>query len=102
MSRYALTAAAMLVPLAALAAAPAEARIRCVKGYQIVNGQPISTPYCQDALVADVARDHGSRVSADAIRNNPNLKRRVCRFVGSDIRVTEACMNENVIPHISR
>ena len=40
------------------AAAPAEAKIVCVKGYQIVNGSPIATPYCQDTLVAQVAAEH--------------------------------------------
>lgn len=97
MRRFAVKAGMLLLPLSAFAIAPAEARIACHNGYQIVNGQPISTPYCQDELVATVARQHGSRVSADAIRYNPNLKRHVCRFVSNDFRVTEACANENSI-----
>ena len=97
MIRHSIKACLLVLPLALFAGAPAEARIACHKGFQIVNGQPISTPYCQDALVAAVAQQRGSRVSADAIRNNPNLKRRVCRFVSSDPRLTEACANENSI-----
>jgi hypothetical protein len=61
---------------------------------QLVNGSYISTPYCQDALVAHVARQHGMNVSDGAIRNNPNLKRTACRLVYADIRVSEACALE--------
>lgn len=89
-------ALAALLPLALIAAAaPAEARIRCVDGNQVVNGSLIATPYCQDNLVGKVAREHGLRVSDSEIRNNPNTKRHVCRFVGRDIRLTTACVNEN-------
>lgn len=76
-------------------AAPAEARIKCVNGFQIVNGSPISTPYCQDNLVAQVAREHGMKVSEAEVRSNPNFKRHVCQFVGRDIRVYQACIDAN-------
>ncbi|MCC7252548.1 hypothetical protein [Hyphomicrobium sp.] len=88
--------AALALPLAAFGMAPpAEARIRCENGYQIVNGSPISTPYCQDALLGRVARARGWKVSDAAIRNNPNLKRHVCQHVGRDIRVYMACIDAN-------
>ena len=75
--------------------APANARsIKCANGYQLVAGNYIATPYCQDALLAQVAREHGMRASADRIRYNPNYKREVCRLVGNDIRVSEHCLNE--------
>jgi hypothetical protein len=74
-----------------LAAAPAEARIRCDGNYQIINGQPHATPYCQDENLAQVARTYGMRVSGSAMRNSPSEKQRVCQFIGSDIRVREAC-----------
>jgi hypothetical protein len=91
-----LCTAAILAALPLLGASgPAEARIKCLKGDQIVNGAPLATPYCQDELVAVVARQHGVTVSANEIRNNPNTKRRVCAFVGRDIRLTTACVNEN-------
>lgn len=81
---------------AALAmAAPAEAAIKCKGGYQLVQGNLISTPYCQDGLLAAVARQYGFRTSAAAIRNNPNHKREICRFVGRDIRVQENCITAN-------
>lgn len=84
------------MPLAAVMGAPsAHARIKCVNGNQIVQGAPLATPYCQDELVAQVAREHGMRVSGRAVRNNPNLKRDVCRFVGRDIRIQLACIDAN-------
>jgi hypothetical protein len=86
----------LAIPLAFVGAAgPAEAGIKCVDGNQVVNGSLIATPFCQDALVAQVARQHGFKVSEAEIRNNPNTKREVCRFVGRDIRLTTACVNEN-------
>ena len=84
------------LPLVALAAgaAPAEARIVCKNGFQAVGGDLIATPYCQDALLAQVAREYGMSASPARVRNNPNYKREVCRFVGSDIRGYEHCMQE--------
>src|SRR5690606_27014581 len=72
---------------------PAEAAIRCEDGYQIVQGNPLATPYCQDELLAKVAREYGMKARAAAIRNNPNYKREVCRLVGRDIRVQNTCIN---------
>jgi hypothetical protein len=90
--------AALALPLAVLTAAqPAHAKIKCVNGNQIVNGSPIATPYCQDELVAHVAREHGMTVSAAAIRNNPNLKRNVCQLVGHDNRIYIACIDANSV-----
>jgi hypothetical protein len=74
-----------------MAAAPADARIRCDGNYQIINGQPHATPYCQDEHLAQVARSYGLSVSGSAMRNSPSEKQRVCQFLGSDIRVREAC-----------
>jgi len=78
-------------------AGPADARIKCVDGFQIVSGSPIATPYCQDELVAVVAREYGMKVSAAAIRNNPNLKRNVCQHVGRDNRIYIACIDANSV-----
>lgn len=80
-----------LLAVAMPGALPAEARIVCRDGAQLVAGSYISTPYCEDELLAVVAREYGLRHSADAIRSNPNLKRHVCRFVGHDIRVSQNC-----------
>lgn len=86
-----LSAAAAMTGFLAAAPGVAAAGIRCEGSFQIVNGQPISTPFCRDANLAVVARQYGLKVSAAAIRNNPDAKLEVCRIVGRDIRVTEAC-----------
>lgn len=78
-----------------MASGPAAAAIKCENGYQRVQGNLISTPYCQDALLAAVARQYGFKTSAAAIRQNPNHKREICRFVGRDIRVQENCITAN-------
>jgi hypothetical protein len=83
----------LLLALAVMPMAPAHARIRCHDGYQVVRGQEIVTPYCQDEHVAAVARSYGMRVSGSTMRNNPNEKARVCRFIGHDLRVKTACQN---------
>jgi hypothetical protein len=75
--------------------APAEAGIACVKGFQKVQGNWMSTPYCQDAYVAQVAREYGFSASAEAVRNNPMFKQRLCRFIGQDIRIKESCDEVN-------
>jgi hypothetical protein len=76
---------------------PVEAKITCSNGNQLVNGSWIVTPYCQDELVARVARQYGVRASAAHIRNNPNYKRHVCRLIGQDIRIKQSCQEVN--PH---
>jgi hypothetical protein len=68
---------------------PADAKIECRKGTQRVQGEWLVTPYCQDAYLAEVAREYGLKASAAAIRNNPNFKREVCLIVGHDIRVQQ-------------
>ncbi len=76
---------------------PAQAGgIKCINGFQIVKGARLATPYCQDNLLAQVAREYGSRVSAKTIRNNPNEKRNVCRLIGQDIRVKHNC--DTILP----
>ena len=73
-------------------ARPADAKIECHKGAQRVQGEWLVTPYCQDAYLAEVAREYGVKASAPAIRNNPNLRREVCLIVGNDIRVQQTCI----------
>lgn len=74
-----------------LSSATAEAKIVCREGFQVVNGQEISTPYCNDGLIAQVAREYGVKVSEETVRNSPSSRNEVCRFVGSDIRVQHYC-----------
>lgn len=73
---------------------PAEAVIACHEGYQTVAGQQISTPYCNDAYLAQVAREYGAKATADAVRGNPAFKNELCRFVGSDPRISNYCPDD--------
>ncbi len=75
----------------ALTGGSAEARIACDGPHQIVGGQSISTPYCQDNHLAEVARAYGMRVSAAAVRSSPSVKAQACRLAGYDNRVQTAC-----------
>ena len=70
----------------------AEAGIRCNGPWQIVQGNQISTPYCGDNYLAKVVRGYGSKVSARAIRQNPNTKREICQWIGHDTRVQDICI----------
>ena len=72
------------------AAGGAQAAIVCHDQWQVWGGQEISTPYCNDAYFAKVARGHGFKVTDDQIRNDPSLSE-VCRWAGSDIRIQDYC-----------
>ncbi|MGB3719070.1 MAG: hypothetical protein DIU63_11385 [Proteobacteria bacterium] len=71
---------------------PADAKIVCRGAFQIVNGQPIATPYCEDSNLAQVAREYGIAVTARQVRQSPSVKARVCRLIGHDNRVQSACI----------
>ena len=85
-----------MLPVAIIAAglaasvSPALA-INCKGQYQIIKGQELATPYCQDNYLAKIARQYGMHVSDATIRNNPNKKAEVCRFMGFDTRVSNIC-----------
>lgn len=86
----------LMVGISVLASAilltrPAAARIRCEGEFQIVGGQKLATPYCEDDNLAQVARAYGSKVSGEAVRRSPLLKTEVCRFIGDDLRVKDTC-----------
>lgn len=85
-------AALLAVSASLMMASPADARIRCDGRFQIVKGQSLSTPYCEDEYLATVARGYGVRVSGQAVRNDPSVKANVCRFVGGDPRVQDICI----------
>lgn len=88
-------AAIAIAGLGALQATdPAVAAIRCNKGFQLVQGSEISTPYCQDEYLAEVAREFGIRTSGARIRRDWSHKRQVCRLIGQDIRIQNACISE--------
>lgn len=83
--------AASFLIAGAPAALAAPSAIHCRGEFQNVDGQWISTPYCQSSNLAQVARDHGMRVSARQIRQNPEKKSEVCNLVGADNRVSDYC-----------
>jgi len=84
------------VAVAAIVAAMPAGAVDCANGYQRVEGNMIATPYCQDELLADVAREYGIPATGSKIRNNPNYKKEVCRTVYNDIRVQTNCLNAGV------
>ena len=86
-----LASLALASGLIVLAQPGAEARIVCDGNFQIVNGLPVSTPYCREMTLARVARTYGWRVSDDAIRYSESTKAQVCRAIGYDNRVQEVC-----------
>ena len=75
----------------ALLGTEAEARIICNDDYQVVNGQEISTPYCNDNYVAAIARKRGMKVTDEAVRNDPSIKEGICLWIGRDHRIREYC-----------
>lgn len=87
-------AAAVLAVLAA--AAPASAAIKCRDGAQLIQGNWLATPYCQDKLLFEVANARGFKTSFAAIRENPNHKKELCRFLFTDIRVQMTCLDAGV------
>ena len=94
MRRFVFIVASLIVglTLASVRTDPALSKIRCQGPNQIIKPYGAKpTPYCQDENLAHVARAHGMSVSGRAIRQNINLKVRVCRLVGHDIRVGNAC-----------
>ncbi len=85
-----------------IAAATSASAIECKEDYQIVQGQPISTPYCRDGYLAEVAREYGFKTSAEAVRDNPSRKEEICRYIGNDIRVQTACSEVLPTPRDAR
>lgn len=90
MSRFA-GAAAILIGAAQIAVATPAQAIECRGDAQVIQGRLMPTPYCEDNYLAKIARQYGSRVSNAEIRNNPNTKAEVCRFMGFDTRVSHIC-----------
>lgn len=93
---------AAVVAAAALAIAlpsgPANAAIQCDGAYQRNASGEVRTPYCEDQQLAQIARGYGRNVSFAAIRNSYGLKRKLCRFLRNDNRVTATCapLNQDI------
>lgn len=84
-----------LMALALLSAPGADAasryKLKCKGPYQVVQGNLISTPPCEEAHLAKVARSYGFKVSVKQVRNNPNKKVYLCQMIGHDIRLSGIC-----------
>jgi len=84
----------VLIVLTFLIAAPqpAEAKIRCQGPFQMIRGVGLhASPYCEDNYLARIARSYGWKVGNRSVRNNPELKARICRQIGHDSRLIEIC-----------
>jgi len=94
--RYIVTSAMFTAVIAASGlswTSDASARIACKGRFQVVKGNLIATPYCEDMLLAKVAREFGMRVSFRQLRSSHSTKSSACRFVGHDNRVSDLCQN---------
>jgi len=92
-----LAAGILFAVLAGSGATPAQAGIRCDGPYQVMrDGGRLATPYCEDNYIAEVAREYGFKASAAKVRDNPNYRLELCRFIGQDIRVKSLC--QRVLP----
>lgn len=78
----------------AISAPVAEARIMCRDGFQSSGGNWISTPYCNDEHLAQIARRHGVKVSGNEVRANPNKKYEVCRFLSGTPAARDYCPDD--------
>ncbi|HEY7549392.1 MAG TPA: hypothetical protein VH913_07730 [Hyphomicrobiaceae bacterium] len=91
MTRSILASALLASGLLALTQGGAQAGILCDDNFQIVNGQPVATPYCREMNLARVARGYGWHVTDQAVRYSESTKAQVCRAIGFDNRVQEVC-----------
>jgi hypothetical protein len=89
-----LTITATVILAVSLLMSPADARIRCDGPYQVhPDGTEISSPYCVDRYLYEVARNSYSiSTSFSAIRNSIFEKERICRMIGHDYRVNDICL----------
>ena len=96
------TSVVVVVLAAVTAASPAAAVPNCQNGAQLIKGNWMATPYCQDKQLFEVANSRGFTTSFEAIRNNPNHKKELCRFLFSDIRVEMTCLDAGVPEYYTR
>jgi hypothetical protein len=70
---------------------PVIAKIKCQGIFQITKNGNISTPYCQELQIANVARSYGWKVTDAQVRNDPLKKVYICQALGGDVRLKGAC-----------
>lgn len=81
----------VLVMAHAVSVMPAEAGIVCDGEFQIVDGQAVATPYCEDEQLARSLRARGVKTSGAAVRANPELKREICLMASGEPSLDAAC-----------
>jgi hypothetical protein len=73
----------VLLGLLPMFATPAAARIVCHGDFQMIDSNKNLTPYCGDRHIARVAERRGLKISANQVRNNPEIKNELCRgYIG--------------------
>lgn len=77
--------------MAATSAVPASAAIQCQgrSQWNSAAGSWISTPYCEDKLIAQVSGFPFN--GPNGVRQNPSVKAQACRYAGADIRIRDLC-----------
>lgn len=77
----------------AMATSPAHAAIECRGSYQWIPGTGYhASPYCEVKNLYNVARgSYGVKTSFRKLRNSLSERQSVCRFIGHDTRVQDAC-----------
>jgi len=72
----------------------ASARPHCDDGgYALVNGQWLSSKWCQEQLAAKYSSKHGWGYTAPQLRNNPKAMEEFCRG-NANIEFTAACASQ--------
>ena len=93
MSRLSIASTALAVSVLFVPLDAAQARIVCDGNFQVVHGQPLATPYCQDAEPCQRRPQLRHAVSFD----HAHPPERQCQsadvpHLGHDNRVREACL----------
>jgi hypothetical protein len=69
----------------------ASAGIKCNGEYQVVGGQEISTPYCQNRHLTKILRSRGIGVSQARLENSRLYKSQMCQLASPEPTLLTAC-----------
>ena len=92
-----------LLAITALTIPVAEAgryKLQCEGPYQIVNGDRLATPICQNRYIARVARKYGYRVTGRQLGRNANKKVLICTNLAHDTRIRHNCGAYAITPNV--
>ena len=81
------TACGLATLLAAVLVAGPAAAIKCQDGNQLVQGNWLATPYCQDQLLAQVATERGFKASPARSATTPTTR----KSCAASCSTTSAC-----------